>query len=408
MARRSTIDVLEATRLTRQGRLQEAMDVLHRGFARSDVDEHATRDDSATAFLDLVPPSAATGNAWTVPMPPPTGHPPQAQPAPAPLAGGLLDLLRSHKAASKLDPRIVDVAPKAFVGEGSRFEEHSFANDAGRRTYKLYVPGRFDGQPLPLLVMLHGCTQSPDDFATGTRMNELAEERGFLVAYPTQSRDANASGCWNWFNAEDQRRDRGEPSIIAGITRKIMDEYPVDSERVFVAGLSAGGATAAIMGATYPDIFSAVGVHSGLACGAARDMSSAFAAMRKGGVASVTAPHRAKGRMVPTIVFHGDGDRTVNPLNGEQVIAQVAAQGKAEGERTVTITSGKSAGGTSFTRRVQSDADGRCVLEHWVLHGVGHAWSGGSPSGSYTEPRGPDASRELVRFFLQNRHSSLG
>ncbi|MBP2150976.1 extracellular catalytic domain type 1 short-chain-length polyhydroxyalkanoate depolymerase [Xanthobacter flavus] len=406
MARRSKIDVLEATRLTRQGRLQEAMDVLRRGFARSrDVDDHPTGDDSATAFVDLAPPSAATGNTWTVPSPP-MRQPRQAKPAPVPLAGGMLDRLRSHQAGGELDLRIASVAPKAFVGEGSRFEEHSFANDAGRRTYKLYVPGRFDEQPLPLLVMLHGCTQSPDDFAAGTRMNELAEEHGFLVAYPAQSRDANASGCWNWFNAGDQRRDRGEPSLIAGITRKIMDEYPVDSARVFVAGLSAGGATAAIMGATYPDIFSAVGVHSGLACGAARDMPSAFAAMRQGGTPSATAPHRVDGRTVPTIVFHGDGDRTVNPLNGEQVIAQVAAQANAEVERVVTVTSGKSAGGTSFTRRVQSDADGRRLLEHWVVHGVGHAWSGGSPSGSYTDPRGPDASREMVRFFLDNGPSA--
>ena len=405
MARRPTIDVLEATRLTRQGRLQEAMDVLRRGFAPSrDVDDHAPGGNSPTAFVDLVPPSVPTANSWTVPFSPPNGQLRQAKPAPAPLAAGLLDRLRDHKAASELNPRIVGVAPKAFVGEGSRFEEHCFDNDAGRRTYKLYVPGRFDGQPLPLVVMLHGCTQSPDDFAAGTRMNELAEEHGFIVAYPAQSRDANASGCWNWFNASDQKRDRGEPSLIAGITRQIMNEFPVDPDRVFAAGLSAGGATAAIMGATYPDLFRAIGVHSGLACGAARDMPSAFAAMRQGGS---PAPCRSDGTVVPTIVFHGDGDKTVHPVNGMQVVAQAAAQ--AQGEMTLgkTVTSGQSLGGVAYTREVHSDAAGHAVLESWMLHGAGHAWSGGSSAGSFTDPKGPDASREMLRFFLESSHGRV-
>ncbi|MFG1268914.1 PHB depolymerase family esterase [Xanthobacter sp. DSM 14520] len=422
MARRSKIDVLEATRLTRQGRLEEAMAVL-----RGDVDTPHAADTppeaDGKAFVDLVPPSAATGSAWTTPSaaaPAATAHRSETGSTAVPWLDGLLDMVLNRTATSGHEAPTHTPAPTARGGvaepapqkarlhmpSGKSFEERTFANEAGRRTYKLYVPGRFDGQPLPLLVMLHGCTQSPDDFATGTRMNELAEEHGFFVAYPAQSHDANASGCWNWFNAGDQRRDRGEPSLIAGITRQIMDDFPVDPERVFAAGLSAGGATAAIMGATYPDLYRAIGVHSGLACGAARDMSSAFSAMRQGGHPSVgTVVHRTDGKIVPTIVFHGDGDRTVHPLNGAQVVAQVAAQlaaqAKAEEKLAVTITSGQTPEGIGYTREVQSDDTGRSVLEHWVLHGAGHAWSGGSPSGSYTEPRGPDASREMVRFFLQ-------
>jgi poly(hydroxyalkanoate) depolymerase family esterase len=242
--------------------------------------------------------------------------------------------------------------------------------------------------------MLHGCTQSPDDFAAGTQMNELAEEQTFLVAYPAQAQSANVSKCWNWFNAADQQRDRGEPSLIAGITRQIMRDFSVEPGRVYVAGLSAGGAAAAIMGSAYPDLYAAVGVHSGLACGAARDMPSAFAAMRQGG-----APHNGGAKQpVPTIVLHGDRDTTVNPVNGDQVIAQ----SKAGSDLRTTVSRGQAPGGISYTRMVECDDSGHPMLEHWVLHGAGHAWSGGSPSGSYTEPRGPDASREMMRFFLEH------
>jgi poly(hydroxyalkanoate) depolymerase family esterase len=277
--------------------------------------------------------------------------------------------------------------------EGARFEERAYANDAGSRTYKLYVPSRYSGAPLPLLVMLHGCKQSPDDFAAGTRMNELAEEKLFLVAYPAQSSAANPSHCWNWFSAADQQRDGGEASLISGITRQIMEDTAVDAARVYVAGLSAGGAAAAIMGLAYPDLYAAIGVHSGLACGAARDMPSAFAAMRQGGPIP-----RRDGKPMPTIVFHGDRDATVSPVNGDQVIAQ----SKAAADLAPAASRGQSAGGIAYTRTVQTDAGGRAVLEQWVLHGAGHAWSGGSRAGSYTDPRGPDASREMVRFFLQH------
>jgi len=278
------------------------------------------------------------------------------------------------------------------VPEGALWEERVFANAAGSRPYKLYVPSGREGKALPLVVMLHGCTQSPDDFAAGTRMNEVAEELGFLVAWPGQTQAANMQKCWNWFNAADQQRDQGEPSLIAGITRSIMQDVLVDTGRVYIAGLSAGGAAAAILGARYPDLFAAVGVHSGLACGAARDMNSAFAAMQRGG----GRPRPVSGSAVRTIVFHGDADKTVNPVNGDQVLTQFAGAATVRQQ----ATRGTAPGGQSYTRTVHSLSDGTPVAEQWVIHGAGHAWSGGSAAGSYTDGRGPDASREMVRFFL--------
>ena len=277
----------------------------------------------------------------------------------------------------------------AAIPEGARFEERTYRGSLG---YKLYVPRGAAGRAVPLVVMLHGCTQSPDDFAAGTRMNEVADEEGFLVAYPRQTRGANAQGCWNWFDAKDQARDRGEPALVAGMTREILRDAAADASRVYVAGLSAGGAAAAVLAQCYPDLYAALGVHSGLAAGAARDMPSAFAAMRGGGRA-------AAGRAVPTIVFHGDADNTVHPSNADQVVGQ--ARGGAS--LAPSVTRGRSEGGIGYTRTEEVDAAGVPMAEHWRLQGAGHAWSGGSASGSYTEPRGPDASRAMLRFFLRHR-----
>jgi len=288
---------------------------------------------------------------------------------------------------------------RAPVPEGAQFLAATFSSEAGSRSYKLFIPNRYRGEPVPLVVMLHGCTQSPDDFAAGTRMNQLAEEQVFLVAYPEQPSSANAQKCWNWFNPGHQERGLGEPALIAGITRQVMRGYAVDPTRVYVAGLSAGGAAAAIMGATYPDLYAAVGVHSGLACGAARDLPSAFAAMRQGGAA---APRRSTGRPVPTIVFHADQDTTVHPANADQVTAQAAAS-VGSGLRS-RVERGQVPGGRAYSRTLYDDEADRPVLEQWVVHGGGHSWSGGSPNGSYTDPTGPDASREMLRFFLEHPH----
>lgn len=293
------------------------------------------------------------------------------------------------------------------VPEGARFIKARYTNRAGSRDYKLYVPSGYRGEALPLLVMLHGCTQNPDDFAAGTRMNELAERHGCLVVYPAQASGANPSRCWNWFNAADQCRDQGEPSLIVGITRQVMEDYAVDPDRVYVAGLSAGGAMTAIMGATYPDLYAAVGIHSGLAHGSAHDMPSAFAAMGQEGAAVgsgwVTGQARAP---VPTIVFHGDRDGTVHPDNGERIVEQWRTVMTETGiDWQTEVERGSTPGGHAHTRTRYTDADGRALLEQWQIHGAGHAWAGGSPNGSYTDPQGLDASAEMLRFFLSHARS---
>ena len=290
----------------------------------------------------------------------------------------------------------------ADLPNGAEFLACTFSNQAGSRPYKLYVPSDYHGQSVPLIVMLHGCTQSPDDFAAGTRMNAAAEEHTCLVAYPGQTNSANMQKCWNWFSAADQQRDAGEPSLIAGITREVMLDYAIDPRRVYIAGLSAGGAAAAIMGDAYPDLYAAIGVHSGLACGAAHDMPSAFAAMQgNSGPArrrARTGPVSSKPRVVPAIVFHGDKDTTVNPSNADLVVAQLG-QGASLRRQ---IEKGQVAGGLPYSRMLHANASGETVVEQWVIHGAGHAWSGGSPAGSYTLPRGPDATGEMIRFFLEH------
>ena len=291
------------------------------------------------------------------------------------------------------------------VPEGAQFLARTFSNHAGSRPYKLYVPSGYRGQPVPLIVMLHGCTQSPDDFAAGTRMNAAAEESTCLVAYPGQTSSANLQKCWNWFSKGDQQRDGGEPSLIAGITWEVMHDYAIDPQRVYVAGLSAGGAAAAVMGDAYPDLYAAIGVHSGLACGAARDMPSAFAAMQRGSDGSApratgAARSGSQRRVVPAIVFHGDQDPTVNPRNGEAVVAQ-SAQGAALKPHA---EAGQVPGGYAYRRTLHAETNGPTVIEQWVIHGAGHAWFGGSPTGSYTDPRGPDATGEMLRFFLEHPH----
>ncbi len=282
------------------------------------------------------------------------------------------------------------------------FSEHTFAHAAGKRRYKLYVPAAYTAgpsTPCPLLLMLHGCTQSPDDFATGTRMNELAEQHGFLVVYPAQSANANRSRCWNWFRPADQARGHGEPALLAALTKDVVRAFSVDPERVYVAGLSAGAAMAVILGATYPDVFAAVGSHSGLPYRAAHDVATAFAAMGggQGGLDAVDgAQTRGSDSVTPIIVFQGGADSTVAPSNADALVWQSVGANPSLSQQT---SEGQSTG-RGYTRTVYSTSQGEPRVEFWQIHGAGHAWSGGSAGGSYADPQGPDASAEMVRFFL--------
>jgi len=349
----------EATRMTRDGRLSDATSLIQRLLAG---DAPAPSPERPQAEIKLPPP------------------------APGKTRVKLRETLR--RLAERA--RAVDVeAPAAPLPEGARFEARSFRCAQGAREYKLYAPANPADGPRPLVLMLHGCTQNPDDFARGTGMNAAAEEHGCLVAYPAQPTSANQNRCWNWFRPEDQRREAGEPAILAGIVRELIAEGLADPARVFVAGMSAGGAAATTLAAEYPDLFAAAGVHSGLPHGAAQDLPSALGAMRQGASGA-----RRGTKAVPMIVFHGDADHVVNPRNGEAVVDQAAPRGlKVEVERG-------EAGGRGYARALHRDAAGATVCEHWTLHGAGHAWSGGDDAGSHTDRLGPDASREMLRFFL--------
>ncbi len=344
-------------------------------------------------------------------------------PAPASVADGpVAGLAPAAAGATTASPADARKPPQA----GS-FTAHSFSNQAGRLAYKVYLPAGPLAQPPAMVVMLHGCTQSADDFAQGTQMNRLADAQGLLVVYPEQATAANASRCWNWFQPQDQRRDAGEPSLIAGAVRAVAQQHGVDVRRIFVAGLSAGAAMAVTLGETYPDVFAAVGAHSGLPYGSAQDVASALAAMKGGrGLAASlqrmpgagAAPRKQARQAVPVIVFHGDRDHTVQHSNGAQIVQQAldahaaqttqsasaadAAHATPDGAGALRATShtGVAPGGRGFTRVVHANAAGQACVEHWTLQGAGHAWSGGHAGGSYTDASGPDASAEMLRFFL--------
>jgi poly(hydroxyalkanoate) depolymerase family esterase len=393
----------EAARLTRAGRLVEATALLQRMFRAE------AAPDGTFGAADIAPTAPQSQIIDALPSSKDTDRPFASVAATAlpHLLGAVRGLVDRIKRPSGLGleglkqptpASIPDIVPK-----GGKFIAASYRNPAGSRAYKLYIPSRYQGQPLPLVVLLHGCNQSSDDFAAGTRMNVIAEEETCLVVYPEQPSDANPAKCWNWFRPNDQRRDQGEPSLIAGITRQVMRDYSVDPQRVYIGGLSAGAAAAAVMGAAYPDLYAAIGVHSGLACGAANDLSSAFVAMQQGTLAASSGSGDVlaggdEEPVLPTIVFHGDRDTTVHPRNGDHVIAQ--SMGTTASQRQVHR--GRVSGGHAYTRTVHTDASGQATLEQWEIHGGGHAWSGGSTAGSYTDPRGPDATKEMLRFFLEH------
>jgi poly(hydroxyalkanoate) depolymerase family esterase len=289
--------------------------------------------------------------------------------------------------------------------EGAQFLTRSFACAAGTRQYRLYVPASAVHGLEGLVMMLHGCTQTPEDFATGTNMNAVAEANRLLVAYPAQTRANNAASCWNWFNPGDQRRDAGEPAIIAGLARELAAEFDIPRGRIFAAGLSAGGAMAAVLGETYPDVFAAIGVHSGLPAGAANDVISAFAAMRGDSATTSPKPSGGSGRGPRTIIFHGTADRTVHAGNAERLAAAAGARTPSGASRSERGTAGS---GRAWARTRVEDPQGTVAVELWMIEGAGHAWAGGQAGGSYTDPSGPDASAEMVRFFLSPEQGRSG
>lgn len=308
--------------------------------------------------------------------------------------GDVLQVLRSGLAeANEARPRQAPTTPAA----DERFVSCTYRGAAGSIAYKLYVPTNRAGREMALVLMLHGCTQNPDDFALGTRMNRLADEFGVIVAWPHQPRSANPQGCWNWFDPRHQQRGAGEPAVLAGLAQELATEFGVDGRRIFAAGLSAGGAMADVLASTYPEVFSAVGIHSGLPHGAASDVMSALGAMKSG--AKPSWPAKAAGRTSGgsrRIVFHGGADATVHVANGEQILDRVRAQNPG----SAAVTSDSHINGRKVTRTLLDGADDGALAEHWLVHGGAHAWSGGDGGGSFTDASGPDASREMLRFFL--------
>lgn len=307
--------------------------------------------------------------------------------------GDVLRTLQTLRKSLRVRPHVTPSLPD--LPAGAQFLTRTYRCSAGERTYKLYIPSGLSGQPSGLIVMLHGCTQDPDDFAIGTHMNAHAETHRLLIAYPAQSRRENVSSCWNWFRPEDQQRGAGEPAILAGLTRSIAEEFDLEPERIFIAGFSAGGAMTSVMLATYPELYAAGCIHSGLAYKSANDVVTALAAMRgQSDPRGVAAPvsTASGGRK---IIFHGSQDPIVHPSNAESIFAAAHS-----GEPDNQLHRKRMSDGRGTRRSVVMTSQGETITEYWLIDGAGHAWSGGRSGGSYTDPSGPDASAEMIRFFL--------
>ena len=371
--------VLRATRLTRQGRVMDATRLIRRALG---LDKPSPQEDPR----QTMPAAGAPRGTIT---PPQEVAAIETPPVPVPLPAVL--------------PAMSPARPPSFTEH-----EFTFANE--QYTYRLYLPGTGEtvtpsSLRLPLVVMLHGCKQDAADFARGTAMNELAEKKKCIVLYPEQRTKANGMRCWNWFETAHQERDSGEPGMIAALTREVLANHHADPARVYISGLSAGGAMAAVVADLYPELFAAVGVHSGLPTGAASDAMSAFSAMRRG--ASPSAPANGNDGAIPTIVFHGNADRTVHPDNGDDVVdaalAALGASGAAlEKIQTIEGNATGEPGSRTTQRTIYRAADGKSYVEHWAIASGPHAWSGGNPTGSYTDPQGPGASLAMLEFFLQH------
>ena len=403
----------DATRLTRAGRLGEATEAIQRALQSQPVTPapaptQPTGDTLKAAVANEPTPGTVTldatatvpgGNVFEVDMRP-------YDIAVADITEASHDQPPHAQSAFTQDQELADVQVDAGIGD---FNIGTHTHLSNTLRYKLYAPPGHGSRPLPLVVMLHGCTQNPDDFAAGTGMNVAARAQGFFVLYPEQSQAVNSSKCWNWFQSKDQHRGQGEPAFIASLTLAVMKHHNIDPGRVYIAGLSAGGAMATIVAEAYPEIFGAVGIHSGLPRGSASNVMDALAVMKGGNAnraASVAGSPAHTYTHVRTIVFHGDRDQTVHQRNGEQVIAAVFGHG-AQAADSTQVEHGVSRQGRRFTRSIHRDASGEAVAEHWLVHGFGHAWSGGDAAGSYTDANGPDATREMLRFFFEQPNRSV-
>ena len=307
----------------------------------------------------------------------------------------------------------------AVGGAAGRFVDGTFTADAGSRRWKLWVPTGYDASRRhPLVVLLHGCTQDPDDLARGTRVTEHADKVGALVLLPEQPESANPKKCWNWYDPAHQRREAGEPALIAGMTRQVMVEWSVDPRRTYVAGISAGAAMASNVSIGYPDLYAAVALHSGIPYGAAANVMQGVAVMANGAADTTVLAHaavRAMGshaRPMPVLIIHGANDAVVRPVNATQTRdAWIAMNALARGEQTgvdAAVTPGLASqadgGGLRFTREClgRRPTGGGCEVETLIVDGLGHAWSGGSRAGTFADERGPDATAEILRFLLAN------
>jgi len=305
------------------------------------------------------------------------------------------------------------VATALFVSVVSSFctpELESLTTPYGTIEFKVYVPSSYSGESVPLVVMLHGCSQNADMIAEGTMWNELAEREGFIVLYPQQSTLRNVQGCWNWFFDANQHRGMGEPFLIAEATRYVMQRYNIDRSRVYICGMSAGGAMAIITAICYPDIFAAVGSHSGLEYDAADSIDSAYDAMENGGPdPEITAEEAymeilkagAQRNELPAVIFHGSDDEAVKIINGDQTVEQFVILNEALG-RIMESTESEGFEGKPY-RLVQYTREGENLVEYWIIEGLGHAWSGGClDGGEFNDPEAPDATLHMWEFFSQH------
>lgn len=299
-------------------------------------------------------------------------------------------------------------------------QQYTYRDSVGSRPYFVYTPTNYRvGTVAPLVVMLHGCTQTALEFAVGTQMNSLADQYNFIVVYPQQESIYSQYRCWKWYDHANQSRDRGEPAIIASIVQAIeqsTSQWTIDRSRIYVAGISAGASMSVIMGATYPDIFAAIGVHSGLEYQAATSQNQVLRVSRRGGPDPIRQGKAAYdamsnfARIIPTIVFHGTNDYIVNPINGRQVVQQWMQTNffasnetyQADFNNPSSTRVDQVPAGRSYTVFTWDDNDGYELQEYWKVEGMGHRWSGGKYGGSYTDSLGPDASLAMYTFFMNH------